>query len=90
MSKKKPDWMKEKVIPGNMPLALKIVKKTSGAYALEGFSIRMFRSLVEYAKENPNLPRTWNLSQNGRKIILAVGLDTASLYFGGDPDKGKT
>lgn len=79
--------MKEKVIPSHMPFALKIVKKTSGAYALEGFSIRMFRSLVECAKENPDLPRTWSLSQNGEKIILAVGLDTASLYFGGDPDR---
>jgi len=69
-NKKKPAWMKERVIPSNMPMALKIVKKKSGAYALEGFSVRMFRSLVAWHEEHPDLPREWSISQGGEKIIL--------------------
>ena len=50
-------------------LTLKIVQKKSGAYELQGFSIKKLRALEEWHRTR-HLPRTWRLSKDGSRLVL--------------------
>lgn len=50
-------------------LAMKIVRKKSGAYELMGFSIRKLRALEEWYLGH-NVSKKWTLSKDGSHLIL--------------------
>jgi hypothetical protein len=50
-----------------MRVRLKIVKKTSGTYAIESLSIKKIRELNKLKKK-----RRWEISKNGMNIYLSA------------------
>ena len=50
-------------------MELKIVKRRNGNYALEGFSIKDLKKLVNYHQKQ-NIPRKWNVSEDFSRLIL--------------------
>jgi len=50
-------------------LSLKIVQKKSGAYELQGFSIKKLKALEEWHSKR-HLPRKWSVSKDGSHLVL--------------------